>query len=304
MTRRPARRAFTIIELMVVVVIIALLAALLLAGIAKVRKFAVATQVTNDISLLETSCVKFKQDSGFNPPSTFRLPVMLPPSSNPVASPAERALEDSSFLLLKRMYPRWNPPLIPMTTNIDWTAAGWSAALQAQYVNQNLNGNQSMVLLLGGPQQTGWAVDGPNPPTPTANVQKGPYFDFKPDRLVSGTGFGLSTAAVFLDPYKNPPAAPNGTPYVYFGSIEGGKYPAVSSTLTAAGCFPVMENATSGKFVNTGTVQIISAGEDGAFGINPSGGVFTAGQGVWSEGNPGADDIANFNSGSKLGVGR
>jgi prepilin-type N-terminal cleavage/methylation domain-containing protein len=275
MTRRPARRAaFTIIELLIVVVIIALLAALLLAGIARVKKYAVATQTTNDISLLETACTKFKDDWGFVPPTTFTVPAV-------------KNSADPNFILLTKRYPRW------MAASPDGTAIAPPLA----YAGQTLNGNQSMVFFLGGPNNNGWMTDAPYDAA-AADAKPGPYFDFKPDRLAAGTGFGLASAApVFLDPYKNPPAAPNGTPYAYLGSTTGGKYPAVP----CFGVNPFMESAT--KFVNQGTVQIVSAGEDGAFG---PGGMFVAGSGVYVDtGVPnGADDIANFNGGSKLGVGK
>jgi prepilin-type N-terminal cleavage/methylation domain-containing protein len=294
MTRRPApartRAAFTIIELLIVVVIIALLAAMLLAGITKVRKYAVATQVTNDISLLETACVKFNQDFGFNPPSTFTIPAV-------------KNSADPNFILFTKMYPRW------MSAVADGTATGLPNA------GVVLNGNQSMVYFLGGPGNNGWATDAPLD-AGAATTKKGPYFDFKPDRLTPGSAFGAPSALpVFLDPYKNPPAAPNGTPYAYFGSVAGGRYPAVA-------CFGVMpfvetaSGATVVKYVNQGTVQIISAGEDGAFGPGcPLVGAvqckYTAGQSApaagispYGEGDVGADDIANFNGGSKLGVGK
>ncbi len=291
MTRRPARRraAFTIIELMIVIVIIALLAALLLAGIAKVRKFAVVAQATNDISQLEAACTQFKNDWGFVPPTTFTIP-------------ATKNSADPNFILLTKRYPRW------MAASPDGTPTGLPNG------GATLNGNQSMVYFLGGPNNNGWMTDGPFDPG-AADAKKPVYFEFKPDRLVPGTAYGLNALPVYLDPYKNPPATPDGTPYAYFGSTIGGKYPPTA----CFGVMPFVETASGAtviKYINQGTVQIVSAGEDGKFGPGcpligavqckyvAGGSAPAAGISPYGEGDDGADDLSNFNSGNKLGVGK
>jgi prepilin-type N-terminal cleavage/methylation domain-containing protein len=291
MTRRLApthRAAFTLIELLIVIVIIALLAGLLLVGLSKVQRTGTIVTATNDISQLTQACEQFKREYGFFPPSAFAVPTRT---------------DQPGYAVLKKMYPRWNPPLQADMVTIQ-------AAAQPPLAGTTLNGNQSMVYFLGGPAQTGWATDGPYAPTATATATKGPFFDFKQDRLRPGNDPSLnayatvSTAPVYLDPFRyaatagasGPPGF--GTPYAYMASTEGGKYPPVP----CYGVNPLLETAT--KYINTGTVQIISAGEDGTFGPHPANTPFVPGQGAYGQTDSGADDIANFNNGSKLGVGK
>jgi prepilin-type N-terminal cleavage/methylation domain-containing protein len=297
-TRPTGRAAFTIIELMVVVVIIALLAALLLAGVSRVAKMGTMATASNDISQLSTAAEQFKQAWGFYPPSGLTVVnpatgVLTPvnfkiPATVPVSPPTNlvQAQELASYELYKKKYPRW------LSTAAAGTATGLANG------GAELNGAQSMVYFLGGPTQTGWATDAPVAPAVGATATVPPYFDFKQDRLAPGSAYGLSALPVYLDPYKNPPGAPNGTPYVYLAAGTSGKYPACP----CFGVYPLQESAA--KFANSGTVQIISAGEDGVVGTNLSGGVYVAGQGNWGEGTPGADDLGNVNNGNKLGVGR
>jgi prepilin-type N-terminal cleavage/methylation domain-containing protein len=72
-SHRPAapRRAFTLIELLIVLAIIGILAGLLLGGVFGVFTTARATQVTAEISSLEKAIVDFKQRFGVEPPSYF-----------------------------------------------------------------------------------------------------------------------------------------------------------------------------------------------------------------------------------------
>jgi prepilin-type N-terminal cleavage/methylation domain-containing protein len=292
MTPRTAgtrRAAFTLVELLIVVTIIALLAGLLLVGIQKIGGAGKTVVATQDITSLQAATETFKREFGFYPPSEFRLPSMPDPNLNTSLTPQQKALEVASFALLKQMYPRWAPQLTG-TGMINWTGAYPS---MAGYIGQNLDGNQSMVLFLGGPLQTGWATDSPQATAGTA--VKGPYFEFKQDRLDGNQGGPRH----FLDPFKNP-TNPNGKPYAYLASQSpGGKYPAVG----CLGVFAVCE--TANKFVNQSGVQIVSAGEDGVFGsFGSHAQVYSAGAGPFAEGTAGFDDLANFNNGNKLGVGR
>jgi type II secretory pathway pseudopilin PulG len=310
------------VELLIVIAILALLAALLLAGIARVQSVGRVATVNNDITQLAMSCDKFKQDFGFYPPSVFRLPAYQPPAVNPAANALEQQIEANSFNLLKTMYPRWNPTVNAAGQIQDWTANGMAPI----YLNQNLNGNQTMVLLLGGPGNTGWAVDRPWPPTAGATTVKGPYFDFKQDRLVPGIQLPApytlanNPAPAYMDAFRSPANGGLGTPYAYFGSSSpGGKYLAVPCW----GVMPFVEQANNPptvptgvvvKYLNQGTVQIICAGEDNKFGpgcplVGTVQCIYQAGRSgspysAYAEGDDGADDIGNFNSGNKLGVGR
>jgi prepilin-type N-terminal cleavage/methylation domain-containing protein len=140
--------------------------------------------------------------------------------------------------------------------------------------NVTLDGIESLVFFLGGPTGTGWASDAPVAPTGTA--KKGPYFDF-PENKLSGT----SPKRQFLDPW--------GSAYGYVGSDRAGRYQATGAPFTPF--------TSGGKDVNQGRIQIVCAGPNKQFG---SGGVWSPGTGVYGQGQPGADDLANFNAGAAL----
>jgi general secretion pathway protein G len=278
----------------VVVVIIALLLALLLPAIQKARVIAQEAEARNEMSQLTAAATAFKNEWGAYPPSLFRLPTK--PGGNVGAN---AALEDASYLFLKQKYNRWTP-----TTN----AAGdiiWDANM-AQYLNQTLAGNQSMTFFLGGPirvgenSPNGWAHDQPTVPSTTAN-SKMFFLEMKAAKLETGTQYGYGTnARVYMDPF--------GTPYVYFGSNKvGGKYTAVPAAVFTSTHPEVGANGTPSPYMETGTkfanqdmCQIISAGPDNRFGAGGTNWSPTYTDYVGT--GPGADDMANFNGKSRLGV--
>jgi len=149
--------------------------------------------------------------------------------------------------------------------------------------------NALMVYFLGGPQQTGWAIDQPVAPSTSATTKKGPWFEFESSMLDSNKQI--------IDPW--------GTPYIYFASGSGGSYSSLaqwntgpnfgsSTPVPPAGSAinPYREVGNTNKFVNMGGVQIISAGPDKKMG-----------NGTWpNPGDNGFDDRANFNGGYMLGA--
>lgn len=300
--RHPA--GFTLVELLIVITIVVILLALLLPAVHKIRVIGQETEARNEISQMSNAATTFKNDWAQCPPSLFRLPTR-PVSTNPNA--AERALEDASFAFLKQRYNRWPAASdLDMAGNINWANHQGMSGYQLP-TGQYLQGNQCMVLFLGGPERTGWAHDRPAAPSGTA-VSKTVYLEIKDAKLQGGLQFGYnSDLAVYVDPF--------GSAYVYFGSNHpqrGGKY----NDLTATGhndhlpmntqhpdivggtgtVSPYQEGA---KYSNEGMCQIICAGENQRFG---PGGAWVPGNGVYAGAGDGSDDMSNFNNGIRLGV--
>ena len=266
----PGRAGYTLIELLVVIAIIAILVGLLLPAIQGVRAVGTRAQTGNDLSQFGTAVTTFKKDWHAVPPTVFVVPT-------------QKNSADPNYLFLTRRYPRWN------------TAAAENTPINPPLAmaGQRLVGNQSMVYFLGGPEFTGWAKDAPYAPSATATA-KDFYLDIQPNRLKPGNtaGYGyVSAAPVFVDPF--------GTPYLYWGSNSvGGKYATVGATDSPNASFtPFLEAAN--KYVNPDGCQIISAGQNRAFG---PGGLWAPGAGAYASGQPGVDDMANFNSGKMLGA--
>lgn len=294
MTRRPARAAFTLVELLVVISIIATLLALLLPAVQKIRGIGPRTRAVAEIQQLAAAVDQFKQQYKFVPPTSFRIPATI--QFNNTAHP-----DNPGCVIFQRMFPRWARGVA------DGTSTGLAGA------GTTLVGSASLVYFLGGPntlfpqggQRDGWAVDGPVAPSQGATSLTVPFFDFPTNRISVGLGF--------IDPWK--------TPYAYFGSNDAGAYN-LTDVLTfnlPGGTFtvkpyrtqtpPPPAAATGFKWVNEKGCQIISAGENGPLatgaatsrGFGP-GDFWAPNSGLYAPGQSGADDLANFNGGAVLGT--
>ena len=272
MNRRPAstpRSAFTLIELLVVISIIGLLIALLLPAVQKIRVAGQRARAGADIAQLSTAAANFKQEFKFYPPENFKIPVKG---------------SDAGVAVYQQMWPRWTPTV---NASNDITPALINAGTP-------LRGIECLMYFTMGPTGTGWTIDGPFAPTPTANAKKGPFFEYTGPPLVNYN---------YNDPF--------GTPYAYFASSTGQKYGVsgplgpYSGTSPLTSPFPVANTPltpftnAAGKPVNGDSVQIISAGANKTFG---PGGAWTAGSGAYATGGPGGDDVSNFNGGQPLSV--
>jgi prepilin-type N-terminal cleavage/methylation domain-containing protein len=299
-----ARRAgFSLIELLVAITIISILAGLLLVGISSARRSVRRTQAVNDIGQLAAACQKFKQDFGFNPPTEFVVPNFKDPN-------------DANFQLLQRMFRSLQQPPLGATVSITFNAADGVSSWSGRTIRHD----QCLIFFLAGPSGRGWnPIDPAVPPEPSSqNVKK--YLDLTAMRVTSIA----TTEARIVDPWD--------TPYMYFASDRNGNYPI--GPFNAANGDPVSPyrmsgNATNGTGslpVNQGGVQIISAGPPSSTNTDrkphfgPGSARVSAGPPetfmIWIAGettasnfvapygplDDGADDIANFNRGSALGI--
>jgi prepilin-type N-terminal cleavage/methylation domain-containing protein len=334
---RPARRGhlgFTLIELLVVISIIGILMGLLLGGVQKVREVGKRTTVVSEVNQLDMAASQFKVDFGFNPPQYIRLPGVVPDPSWATALPGTAQKETyDGYQILLRMFPRWQIPLVgPAATATDPAnmpaTIGKSTGIFFRGIlvgpsGTVICGSQSLVFFLGGPELQGFTASGPYDGA-TNTSKKGPYFDFVISRLDSKTD---PDPFSYRDPY--------GTPYAYFSTASGSNYtfdyswPVMTVPTAALTILPQPTTTlqptlqmhafmdTTGKWINGGRVQIISAGKNKRFGVGTTtkvvGGKIVADV-VWAPMGPGyamdaappngdgGDDLSNFNNGAQLGA--
>jgi len=311
-TIRRQAAGFTLVELIVVIGIISLLIGLLLAAISKARDAGPRVQTRADISNLSVAIESFKTTYQVN-----YIPTCLVMSSDYTADPASVALQDS-----RQYFARVWPKAI-VNGKTSWPAP-----------KTTLDGNMVLVLFLGGtPPARQGVLNSPSNPFQVpadGSVAKGPFFDFKPERV--------NAAGQYLDPYGNPYyyfSSVNGNDYDYFGkryydlapdnspnldsckvpgmNREGGFGSAVFNTAVAP------FRGIDGKYINPNGYQIISMGKDGKPGrgspCDPAAWVpaaspwpqrvcpptsymlYDAGIGDYSPGAVGGDDISNFAKG-------
>lgn len=283
MQKRGRRAAFTLIELMVVMAILALMVTLLMSGVNRVRLAAKRTNVHTEIRELGQGITMFKQKHSVDyVPSRIVLRERL---NYNFTDPVEMA----SHNWLREAWPHLAPQTVsnvspfpagttPGTHGIDWNCDGQIADTAV-----TLEGDQCLVFFLGGinegGQLTGFSTNKRNPMDPTPQ-RIGPFIQFQVDRLQPRGTAGAAGFRSYIDPWK-------AQPYAYFTSYGKSKG---NNAYVAADCgtLGVVPYSSGGKYMNMDGFQIISAGEDKAFGNTgtlPAAGV-------------GEDDIANFSQGT------
>ncbi len=327
------RPGFTLIELMVVILIIAILAALTTAAVIRAFGAGKRAQAVTEIGQLDVALAKFKQDFGFYPPSHISYTDATGTHVRRFQMPTRN--DQPEFFVLKKMFPRWNPPLAPdpvIGPNI--VVSTLPADYQA-LAGVPLDPNQVLVLFLAGPTQTGWDPNAPYAASPTATNKKGPYFDFQTSRLLPGgavpryadpwgTPYAYFSANAGSDTYDPqvmfpwlPPSDPAPAFYTATPVLINSVAPSATDPSYLAHPYGLRTGATTIKWMNPGKFQIISAGPDQRFGAGACriAAPTPASDGIrdWKPGDPnseyissgannyGYDDIANFNGGAALG---
>jgi len=294
---REVRRGFTLIELLVVIAIIAVLVGLTSAAVFRVLVKGPEIQAQSEIQQLAAAISAFKQE--FNV-KTMPSRIVLYEDMLMYNSDNSTLAQDSRAYLGMMFGRRIGKTGVPATEDkIDWNNDGTiQAGAAGRY---ELTGEQCLVFFLGGAQNAtsplgvqGFSTS-PTNPMQAGGTRRGPFFDFKSNRLRPGAnGF-----FVYVDPFP----ARNGRqsqPYVYLSDYSTNQYRA-DSTLVA----PYRTNGPTGDFLNKGSFQIICAGADHVFG-NPNTYTATGGQSFINPNPPphdgdGRDDFANFSRG-RLGA--
>lgn len=276
--RRPIRRGFTLIEILVVVVIIGILAALLVPAISGAVNTARNAQVTAEITILEQALASFNSKYGFYPPSRIMVNEAVAldqyPSSNNTTIAADSTLTwlDGSKAVasatdttigqlaqrtqfaLRKMFPKiyGGIPNANQFHNFNGTinASNANNMESGWYL---LEGHECLALFLGGvPQATssGFALTGfsknPNLPfqadiTGTGN-RIPPFFEFKADRLVDDDNDFIPG---YLDPRNS---GPDARFYAYFSAYGNNGYDPNDMNMFGKPMYASMEDSSIGQF--------------------------------------------------------
>jgi prepilin-type N-terminal cleavage/methylation domain-containing protein len=260
------RRAFSLVELMVVIVIIVILVGLLLAGVQNVRDSAARMETLSRITQIQAavSLAKAKGGMDYVWSGTFRLRTSY--SGN-----------EPELDLLKRMFPQ-----------MDLANNGLPTSAQA-----DLDANQALLFLLTGgtPMNfSGFSNDPRRPFTPPSpgEKRKGPWLQVRPEMIWQPDP---NTHHYLVDAYRRAETGV-GTPFIVFGTKPLPYQAQTVSTFPYSECIvgPVTPYQRGGKYLNENGFQIISAGKDRKFGFS--------GTLPLPPTDPfGVDDLTNFSNG-------
>ena len=324
------RGGFTLVELLVVIAIIAVLMGLLVPAVMRLMTKGPEVQVQSEISQLATAIENFKKTYNVSYiPSQIKLCEFYQDYNQ------NNQLDKDSITYLLMLWPNLMQPDPASPGNgpiwryggIDWSGTGiqtngWAAPSRFWV----LEGHQCLVFFLGGipiqgtpagvmgfssrdydPAATGISGWGQKA-QPTG--RKGPFFEFKSDRLVKISTAGTQKNGALFYSYVDPFGT--NKPYLYFsnyGTRNGYNSPLTSKYPTGDnaafgpapyGVQPYYERNTPVVFLNPSLFQILSAGADGNFG---PGGQYTS---ATAGGLPTAakDDHSNFTNGAVLAAGQ
>jgi prepilin-type N-terminal cleavage/methylation domain-containing protein len=269
--RRAGRRAFTLVELLVVCAIIAVLVSLTTAAVMKFLAKGPEVQNVNDIHQLEAAIAAFHRDFKLGTeyfPSRLKLCMRYTDYNT-----SQPGLDRDSLGFLQRMFPRLWKDAASQATVVDWTGH-WSNGQGKIDPPVVLEGDQCLVFFLGGAGGVnGFSASASNPAA-VGGARKGPYFNFDSTRLAAYPGHAAVNGFVYPS-YYDVYGYKNGTgkPYAYFSSYtsRNGYNRYGSTDCPALGVSPFIASLSpTVQYVYPDKFQIISAGSDGVFG--PGGG--------------------------------
>lgn len=230
--RCALRRAFTLVEMMVVIVIIAVLAGLLLPAINSARIRANEAKVVVEIKGLESAIGAFKAKYGVEPPSRVSIYLTQNGWNNDAASMATIRRIWPQFDFSMTMPDPANPGKTRVAFPIYWLSKPTDTPPGPNIGGNNvinLNCGECLLFFLGGVMsETAWGPNqaptgfARNPAYPFAPInvsanREGPFFEFTAiDRIRDIDTSGMNE---WYDSIPN-----QSKPYLYFSSYEGSGY--------------------------------------------------------------------------------
>ena len=283
------RKAFTMVELLMVISIITLLAAILVPAVASVKRRANEARVRIEIGNLESGVLMFRS-----------LANLLPPSQIVIHLTGDGWKTDPrSTMYVRTIWPQFDfnmggPNSATTGTPgvhypVEWTS------------DRQMNSGECLLFFLGGIYEPGYGMVGfsknpqwPFQPRSAATNRTLPLYDFTPERIIDYDKNGIPE---FKDTLAGQTA-----PYLYFSSYEGSYN--VPAELPAGGTLldvyrQSKQRTTPGpltrtmKAYNPMTCQIVSPGYDGKYGL---GGVYDPNQPLLLSPED-LDNITNFSAG-------
>lgn len=269
---RRSRFGFSLIELLAVIVVIAILIGLLIPAVQSVRANAKKVEVRTEISTIQASIAKFREELSMDPPSS--LIIYEDGSDWAVPANAANPAVRRSRAFIRQLFPNYDFTL-DRDINADGDRTDTFALVGAEclvfflggaptWIDANSNGlkdpDEEVVLI------SGFSKNPANPfaPLPASGERRnrlGPYFDFNQGRLLPSPTTGHNNLHAYLDPLPS-----QTSPYLYLSSYEGRGYQISDlGSGSLSDFYRQGETATSPAWNPTG-VQIISPGMDKQYG--------------------------------------
>ena len=209
------RRAFTLIELLLVLGIAMIVLALIIPATMTIFQTVRETQTRAEIKSLDEACEAFKFKYGRYPPSQ----VILREKGGYQQDPDP---DEGPVLILTSVFKGIDPNLFETSGGKEWH--DWNGNGKVDDEPFYLKGYNCLVFYLGGipeydpatdqVRMTGFSMDSTRPTRKSnGSTRSGPFFEFDPGRLVIvppslETSKAMYPFPVYRDPF--------GTPYVYY----------------------------------------------------------------------------------------